>query len=243
VKEITDTTSNGFREILFRYVYEDSISIGTESWAYIDGKFYINNLSVVYFDDSLTQDTCSYPEFGQTCLIRIPYQGFNIIDTAQVYIDFFAFHGYFDREETTILPGIGIVKTWHYYNIPISTFYKDSTYLIGIYKDGEFLGDTLFSLTGIDESITSPANYHLSQNYPNPFNPTTTLSYQIPRAGFILFRVYDILGREVATLVNEEKPVGWYEVEFDGTGFASGIYFYRLQAGNFIETKKMILLR
>jgi photosystem II stability/assembly factor-like uncharacterized protein len=104
-----------------------------------------------------------------------------------------------------------------------------------------------------NEKIGTLFNFRLAQNYPNPFNPSTIISYQIPQTGFISLKVYDILGREVVTLVNEEKPAGNYEVEFDGRELTSGIYFYKLsvsalpsqdrQAGNYIETRKMILLR
>ncbi|MGB5849035.1 MAG: T9SS type A sorting domain-containing protein, partial [Ignavibacteriaceae bacterium] len=86
-------------------------------------------------------------------------------------------------------------------------------------------------------------NFKLSQNYPNPFNPTTSIIYQIPKVSFVTIKVYDILGNGIATLVNEEKPAGSYEVEFDGTVLPSGIYFYQLRAGNFIETKKMVILK
>ena len=85
--------------------------------------------------------------------------------------------------------------------------------------------------------------YTLSQNYPNPFNPTTTITYQMPKTEFVTLKVYDILGREIATLVNEEKPAGNYEVNFIGSGLTSGIYFYQLKAGDYSETKKMILLK
>ncbi len=88
-----------------------------------------------------------------------------------------------------------------------------------------------------------PLSILLEQNYPNPFNPTTTIQYAIPTEGIVTLKVYNILGQEIRTLVNEEKPAGTYEVEFDGTGLASGIYFYKLQAGNFIETKKTLLIK
>jgi len=88
-----------------------------------------------------------------------------------------------------------------------------------------------------------PNDYVLSQNYPNPFNPTTNIKYQIAEHGFVSLKVYDVLGSEVATLVNGEKLVGSYEVEFDASNFTSGIYFYQLQAGSFIETKKMVLMK
>ena len=105
-------------------------------------------------------------------------------------------------------------------------------------------------LTGVCDIPPFAANgieglneYKLSQNYPNPFNPVTTIKYQFPERGFVTLKVYDVLGNEVATLVNEEKPAGGYEVEWNASDLPSGIYFYRMRAGNFIDTKKLILLK
>jgi ligand-binding sensor domain-containing protein len=86
-------------------------------------------------------------------------------------------------------------------------------------------------------------SFTLSQNYPNPFNPSTVISYQLPVIGFVTLKVYNILGREIATLVNEEKPAGEYKVEFNGNNLPSGIYFYQLKAGSFAEIRKMVLLK
>ncbi|MBE0570688.1 MAG: T9SS type A sorting domain-containing protein, partial [Ignavibacteriaceae bacterium] len=91
--------------------------------------------------------------------------------------------------------------------------------------------------------------FYLGSNYPNPFNPSTKIKFTIPsvettrRVVFTTLKVYDVLGNEVATLVNEELAAGEYEVQFDGTGISSGIYFYQLKAGNFNETRKMILIK
>jgi ligand-binding sensor domain-containing protein len=85
--------------------------------------------------------------------------------------------------------------------------------------------------------------FSLQQNYPNPFNPVTTIVYKIPQTQFVTLKVYDILGREVATLVNEEKPAGSYEMQFTANGLTSGIYFYHLKTVNYSETKKMIFLK
>ena len=93
--------------------------------------------------------------------------------------------------------------------------------------------------------FSAVTEYSLSQNYPNPFNPSTRIQYAISSTQFVTLKVYDLLGREVATLVNEEKPAGSYNVEFrmQNLELSSGIYFYKLQAGSFVETKKMILIK
>ncbi|HCY76596.1 MAG TPA: hypothetical protein DHV28_11810 [Ignavibacteriales bacterium] len=85
--------------------------------------------------------------------------------------------------------------------------------------------------------------YSLEQNYPNPFNPSTIIKFQIPKNGFVSIKVYDILGNEITTLVNEEKPKGRYEVNFNSSSLASGVYIYKMQAGSFINSKKMLLLK
>jgi M6 family metalloprotease-like protein len=95
--------------------------------------------------------------------------------------------------------------------------------------------------TAVNEPV--PTAYALSQNYPNPFNPSTSIRYEIAEGGHVLLAVYDVLGREVATLVNERKPAGTYTVQFSGSGLASGIYFCRLTAGTLIETRKLVLER
>ncbi len=88
-----------------------------------------------------------------------------------------------------------------------------------------------------------PLRFSLEQNYPNPFNPTTTIGYQLSKGGFVSLKIYDVLGRLVKTLVNEKKSEGSYSVQFYGSNLASGVYFYKLYAGSFVSTKKMILLR
>jgi len=92
-------------------------------------------------------------------------------------------------------------------------------------------------------SYTGPKEFKLEQNFPNPFNPTTKIQYQLPQDARVTLKVYDILGSEVATLVNEEQEAGYKEVQFNGNNIASGMYVYRLQAGDFISTKKMLMVK
>jgi sugar lactone lactonase YvrE len=88
-----------------------------------------------------------------------------------------------------------------------------------------------------------PTSYALSQNYPNPFNPSTTITYALPQAGQVTLQVYDVLGREMAILVNENKMAGSYTATFDASRFSSGVYFYKLQAGSYVQTKKMLFVK
>jgi CubicO group peptidase (beta-lactamase class C family) len=102
---------------------------------------------------------------------------------------------------------------------------------------------TVNLLTEVDEEIVIPSVFRLEQNYPNPFNPLTTINFSISSSEFVTLKVYDVLGNEVATLVNEGKTAGRYEIQFNAAELSSGVYLYKLQAGNFTETKKLILLK
>ncbi|MCX7833780.1 MAG: T9SS type A sorting domain-containing protein, partial [Ignavibacteria bacterium] len=96
--------------------------------------------------------------------------------------------------------------------------------------------------TGLENKTSQiPDKYELSQNYPNPFNPVTKISFAIPKQGMVSLKVYDILGREVANLVNEVKPAGYYTIDFDASNLASGVYFYRLESNGFVDVKRMML--
>jgi acetyl esterase/lipase len=119
-------------------------------------------------------------------------------------------------------------------------------------QDGLIAKDTALSflrrmltVTGVEEISegTLPRELGLEQNYPNPFNPSTKINFRLQVSGFTSLKVYDVLGREVRTLVNEKLEAGSYETTFDATGLASGVYLYRLQASDFVQTKKLMLLR
>jgi len=99
--------------------------------------------------------------------------------------------------------------------------------------------------TGVEDEHDPflPQRFVLQQNYPNPFNPSTTIAYQLPSRTHVTLRVFDVLGREVGTLVNDMQEPGYKSLRFNATGLASGVYFYRLQAGLFNVTKKFLLLR
>ena len=97
---------------------------------------------------------------------------------------------------------------------------------------------------GIQPTSTNvPDKFSLSQNYPNPFNPATTIKFDIRTPAFTKLSVFDVLGREIQTLVNEELKIGSYSLVFDGSEYNSGVYFYRLASGDFVETKRMLLIK
>lgn len=98
-------------------------------------------------------------------------------------------------------------------------------------------------VTGTEENVSDPREFILGQNFPNPFNPATTIKYDIPESRFVTIKVFDVLGNEIRTLVNEVKQSGSYEVKFNASALPSGVYFYSLQAGDQVETKKMVLMK
>jgi hypothetical protein len=100
-----------------------------------------------------------------------------------------------------------------------------------------------FAITAVGEEPSLPKAFALEQNYPNPFNPSTTIEYELPGASEVRLSVYDMLGREISILVHERREAGVHEVKFDGLNLASGVYFYRLQAGTFLDTKRFVLLK
>ena len=108
-------------------------------------------------------------------------------------------------------------------------------------KQIDFIGT--FEYSDIVEIEIVPAKFSLEQNYPNPFNPSTLIKYQIPVSDNVTIKVYDVLGNEITTLVNEFKPAGSYSISFNGSKLSSGVYFYRLQTSGFNEIKKMVYLK
>lgn len=141
-----------------------------------------------------------------------------------------------------LVPGHGTTTS------PKEYFYLDdislisSTTLAYRLKQMDFDGTYDYSDVVLVENI-APGNFELKQNYPNPFNPSTIIQYAIGSQQFVVLKVYDVLGEEMATLVNEEKSAGTYEIMYNAQVLTSGVYFYTLEAGSFIETKKMIFLR
>lgn len=156
--------------------------------------------------------------------------------------------GNFDVSAGSINPAFQSTGKWYEFFTGDSLTVSDAGAVISL-QPGEYRLYTSQKIPKLSDLITSvqdkntlPAQYRLEQNYPNPFNPSTMISYQLPFNSQVTLKVYDILGREIATLVDERQSAGTYKIEFNKP-LASGVYLYRIQAGNFIESKKMILLK
>ncbi len=136
----------------------------------------------------------------------------------------------------------GITEGEYYLRLVTSVSGEASYNLANVQNDAPGLEKRTYKNVNSD-GTTIPVKYDLSQNYPNPFNPATTINYQLPKTGFVTIKIYDILGKEVATLVNEQKTQGRYSVNFDASRLASGVYIYQLRANDYVSSKKMLLLK
>jgi photosystem II stability/assembly factor-like uncharacterized protein len=124
----------------------------------------------------------------------------------------------------------------------IATRESDGLVVVATHGNGVYSG-TVNSLVSAPSNVSQPKSFFLSQNYPNPFNPSTTIEYQLPSASAVKLEIFDALGRKITTLVNERQDAGKHQVQFNAAGLASGAYFYKLQAGNNVETRKMLLVK
>lgn len=177
------------------------------------------NLETVYFEFS----------FQKTCIYQLQ------VSTSKSFSD-------------TLFDGLFFYNSTHIFYTPFSNstdyYWKVRTQnQLGISNWSDIWKFTTGTLVSIDDENNRVLDYFLHQNYPNPFNPSTTIRFQIPEPAKVTIKVYDVLGREITTLLDEEKKAGKYEFFFDAHSFASGIYFYRIQTGSFVKTNKMILLK
>lgn len=156
------------------------------------------------------------------------------------------------EEVYSSLISYGTELTTAYKITPNGRFIVGSGYNSATGKSSAYLLDTgpVINVEYESDSLFSPFEFHLFQNYPNPFNPNTKIKFIIPNnvilseaKNLVTLKVFEVLGNEVAILVNEEKPAGSYEVEFNVSGLPSGVYFYRLQAGDYVSTKKMSIIK
>jgi len=171
----------------------------------------------------------------------------NNIDAGSPFVVSFLIEGTYPATNRVMITDYESTASYH------SFFYQKSTGKWVYYSDSGNPGFIFLNLirayvsdnaTGVEKVIElTPSSYALDQNYPNPFNPATTIKFSLPKKSFVTLKVFDILGKEVQTLVQEERAGGNYEVTFDATKLTSGVYFYTLQTDNFLATKKLVLLK
>ena len=144
----------------------------------------------------------------------------------------------YDPNNTGVyIPSLGVHEHWD------NAFHKEYSRNLGTGLGIELIDIEQSSSEGVEDRGEHPENFRLYQNYPNPFNPSTAISYQLPVNSFVVLRVFDILGREVATLLNEQQRAGNHSVQFNAATLPSGVYFYRLEAGAYYDAKKLLLLK
>lgn len=175
------------------------------------------------YQDAITPSSDAIPLFkssdGKVMAVRTTGNGFETV--------FFGFDiGALQmRSDTSLAPGNDPKYNWivNIESLPLNFFH---------------------SVVNVEnKSVDIPHTFSLAQNYPNPFNPITAINYQLPITGNVSLKIFDVLGRELETLINEEKPAGTYNVMFNGAHYSSGIYFYQLRSGSFVETKKLLLMK
>jgi hypothetical protein len=192
-------------------------------------------------------------------LINIDKSFVHNVDSASMNLS--SSYSIFDNPLTNNNPDANILVTQllnggDYFDHVLGVWYSDAIQKWIVYtEDGwPFVEDLKFNVyvsnsTGLPTSVeeennpTVVNNFELRQNFPNPFNPTTQIRFSLAEQSQVTLKVYNILGKEIATLVNDLKGAGTHEISFDGTGFSSGVYFYTLQTGKFTETRKMILMK
>jgi hypothetical protein len=158
---------------------------------------------------------------------------------------------------STIAQYDGTLSTWTEQIFDITHYASGSTQMKirfrlqtdpGLTFDGWYVDDIKLTgycgtLVGITGGSELPGTFALAQNYPNPFNPSTVIKYQLPKESLVKITIYDVLGKTVATLINEKKSAGYHQLEFNASGLASGLYLYKIEAGSFTDVKKMMLIK
>jgi hypothetical protein len=220
------------------------------------------NLQSIYFDysSSLYEQEYFYLRKVNNTIVEYPNRiildyDMNIGDT--VYVFFRAHYpSVLNRVATSNLFGRNLstyaflVSSYNYYSFTDSIGFNTlmgSTFqnwmpenLLGCVVDGKVFGNVI---TGIEKHNEVFVDYKLYQNYPNPFNPVTKIKYSIPKGSQVIIKVYDVLGKEVSTLVNQFRNTGVYEVEFNASNIPSGVYFYKMISDNIVNAKKLLLLK
>jgi hypothetical protein len=240
IKTIVDTSGDGARIVRIGRTGTDSI--GTETWSVINGSFYVN--SVLLYNSSLLHDTTwtiTYTGGYTTYTYQLrTVTLFGSTRRCQIYSrNGHSFPFSFWSQHRVAL-GVG----WYYeqQNGDAGGGYNYGDVLIGLLIHGTLYGDSI--LTSVhDGTDVLPSAIELKPNYPNPFNSSTTIQYELPTATHVVLKLYDPLGREVATLVDDERKAGYHTEILNASHLSSGVYFCRIQAGKSAKMSKLILLK
>jgi hypothetical protein len=244
-KEIVDTLPEDRYVINTKKYFENNIIDSVEYWIWQDSSYsqsqYINGTGTVLY--KIGQENYYISQYPNTWqYTNIIDTIFNIISEGAIYSHSFHINLYSSSWGTTVALKVGL---YEYY----SSESGDGNYsfsnekLIGIRINNIVYGDTTYLITHIIEPIYIANNFQLIQNFPNPFNPNTLIKYSIPKTGFVSLKIFNVLGNNIATLVNSEKASGNYQVEFNATNLSSGIYFYRMEYDGKFITKKMLFIK
>ena len=242
VEVIGDSIINGKLYYLSQYLSPGSQTTYTlERIDTTDGRIYrsIDGIDVPYYDftaqtigDSVLFDRGNNYEYGWVLGNQEPFNQWGINSTKNTYNVVIYGSGF---RIYNFVKGVGL------YGDQGGEVLYTQTLLKGFMKDGIVYGDTILAVDSKKpETIT---NFNLEQNYPNPFNPTTIIKWELPKASHVTLKIYNVIGQEVKTIVDKFENAGVHQKEFSASGLSSGIYFYRLKAGSFIQTKKMIILK
>ncbi|HSP86891.1 MAG TPA: T9SS type A sorting domain-containing protein, partial [Ignavibacteriaceae bacterium] len=199
-----------------------------------------NNDVLLRYEGSVPVELTSFTAIVKNKLIELNWETASEINNLGFYVE-----RKINNEWETIgfVEGNGTTTELHSYSFNDNISEINSDIIYYRLKQTDFDGTFNYSQVVEVKNNYIPAEYSLFQNHPNPFNPATTIQYQIPKDGLVTIKIYDILGTEVKTLVNEQQSIGRYTINFDAGDLASGVYVYRVQINDFIATKKMMLVK
>ncbi|GAB6283405.1 MAG: hypothetical protein STSR0008_21710 [Ignavibacterium sp.] len=239
---VTNILFDSLNNQIFISHFNSSEIDGKYSPHFIVYKFNYNSPQVIFSTNSIDFDTVKVGEskeltFSIVNLLNKDFQSDSIIITDNSFSIY--------PEIISIPNGETFVDTVKFMPLSEGTFNGK----IIFYSNSPFSPDTILisgigkNVVDVKDNINIPNEFALSQNYPNPFNPSTKINYQLPVDSYVSLKIYDVLGKEVITLLNEQQSAGFYQKEFNAKGLSSGMYFYKLEAGNFVQVRKMILLK
>ena len=247
-------TSSGSEKVANRVIKDSTFNshkyyyTSFDNWIRFDSltqsiyRFNETNSCPYYYKETLIDSLAMVSGTTNSCANKIFFGSgndtlFGVIGLTRVYKINIAIPFIYQNYNTNF----GVTKYYRHYVVG-STEDLETRILVGCYINGVLYGDTI--LTKVNQiSTEAPTLFSLSQNYPNPFNSTSNLKFQIVNTGDVKIIVYDIMGKEVQTLVNERLQPGTYEAAFDGSALNSGVYFYRIVTEGYSETKRMLLIK